>query len=236
MLHTRVSRASQDYARRISLATLCLLVALFFPCRVLAQQALPADLEIPNLGIVKDQIRAYQSSGDYETGLQRVAGQARAYLEANPGRPRPAMVLDIDDTSLSNWPAVDKSDFGYDPNVFEEWVLSAQAPPIQGTLDLYRFARQRGVAVFFITGRPQSWKKATEENLRKAGFTDWEGLYLRPESDKNESVVPYKSGVRRQLLEQGYSVVVNVGDQFSDLEGGYAESSFKLPNPMYYLP
>jgi len=31
-------------------------------------------------------------------------------------------------------------------------------------------------------------------------------------------------------------IVLNVGDQFSDLEGGYALHPTKLPNPMYYLP
>ena len=30
--------------------------------------------------------------------------------------------------------------------------------------------------------------------------------------------------------------VVNLGDQRSDLEGGYAERTFKLPNPVYFLP
>ena len=27
-----------------------------------------------------------------------------------------------------------------------------------------------------------------------------------------------------------------MGDQESDLSGGYAERTFKLPNPVYYLP
>jgi hypothetical protein len=31
-------------------------------------------------------------------------------------------------------------------------------------------------------------------------------------------------------------VIVNVGDQWSDLRGGYALRGFKLPNPMYTIP
>jgi hypothetical protein len=27
-----------------------------------------------------------------------------------------------------------------------------------------------------------------------------------------------------------------MGDQLSDLEGGYAERTFKLPNPFYWIP
>jgi hypothetical protein len=30
--------------------------------------------------------------------------------------------------------------------------------------------------------------------------------------------------------------VVNIGDQFSDLAGGFAERVFKLPNPYYFIP
>ena len=41
----------------------------------------------------------------------------------------------------------------------------------------------------------------------------------------------------RQLIEsQGYDIVANVGDQLSDLEGGFADRTFKLPNPMCFLP
>ena len=34
----------------------------------------------------------------------------------------------------------------------------------------------------------------------------------------------------------GFTILVNVGDQDSDLAGGHAVRPFKLPNPMYYIP
>lgn len=40
----------------------------------------------------------------------------------------------------------------------------------------------------------------------------------------------------RWLQQSGYRIVVNVGDQRSDLTGGYALKTFKLPNPSYYIP
>ena len=46
----------------------------------------------------------------------------------------------------------------------------------------------------------------------------------------------YKSLTRAYIESQGYNIVANFGDQFSDLIGGYADRTFKLPNPMYYLP
>lgn len=59
-----------------------------------------------------------------------------------------------------------------------------------------------------------------------------------PENDKmkDKSVIPYKSSTRKMIQEKGYTIVVNIGDQFSDLAGGYAERVFKLPNPYYFIP
>jgi hypothetical protein len=48
--------------------------------------------------------------------------------------------------------------------------------------------------------------------------------------------IQYKSGVRAHIEDLGYEIVANFGDQFSDLKGGFADRTFKLPNPNYYLP
>jgi hypothetical protein len=48
--------------------------------------------------------------------------------------------------------------------------------------------------------------------------------------------IRYKSGVRAHLEALGWHIVGNFGDQFSDLKGGFADKTFKLPNPNYYLP
>ena len=39
-----------------------------------------------------------------------------------------------------------------------------------------------------------------------------------------------------EIAERGYTIIFSMGDQDSDLAGGYAERTFKLPNPVYYLP
>jgi hypothetical protein len=50
------------------------------------------------------------------------------------------------------------------------------------------------------------------------------------------ATIPYKSGTRAYIESQGYTIVADFGDQFSDLEGGFAQKTFKMPNPNYYLP
>ena len=60
----------------------------------------------------------------------------------------------------------------------------------------------------------------------------------RPRSPprRRAPTIQYKSGTRAYIESQGYDIVANFGDQFSDLEGGFADKTFKMPNPNYYLP
>jgi len=43
----------------------------------------------------------------------------------------------------------------------------------------------------------------------------------------------FKASIRKKLVEQGYYIFINIGDQFSDFEGEYTGKTFKLPNPAY---
>jgi len=51
----------------------------------------------------------------------------------------------------------------------------------------------------------------------------------------NLLLVTFKSEARAAITKQGYTIIASIGDQYSDLKGGYAEKTFKLPNPYYYL-
>jgi hypothetical protein len=50
------------------------------------------------------------------------------------------------------------------------------------------------------------------------------------------TTIHYKSATRAHIESLGYHIVANFGDQYSDLIGGHADKTFKLPNPNYYLP
>jgi 5'-nucleotidase (lipoprotein e(P4) family) len=148
-----------------------------------------------------------------------------------------ALVLDIDETSLSNWDEETQDDFGYIEKDWNVWVDKKQAPAIEGTLRLYNEAVKHGVSVFFITGRPKSQEAATAGNLRAIGYNNWAGLALRGPHPPAEKTATYKSGERAKIVAAGYRIILNVGDQMSDLNGNpQAELSVKLPNPFYYLP
>jgi len=58
---------------------------------------------------------------------------------------------------------------------------------------------------------------------------------VRDESEVEMSASEYKSGRRAALEREGYAVVLNLGDQRSDLDGGHAERALLMPNPFYFV-
>jgi acid phosphatase len=206
----------------------------------------PPEAVAPSLVEAKRQVSAYVDSGRYEADIAAVTEQARAYLESRvPRGGRLAIVVDVDETALSNLPSLRANDYGFivpgpcdlprGPCGLGAWIRMAQADPIRPVLILARLARDRGVAVFFLTGRPEGWRTATEGNLRRAGY-EWTGVILKPDDLTTRSAVDFKAPERKKLVDQGYAIVVNIGDQMSDLDGGFAERTFKLPNPFYFIP
>jgi hypothetical protein len=198
-----------------------------------------------NLDLYKKELRQYHDCtckcGCYFQDIDIQADRAIAFLRRRAAHRNPkeelAMVLDIDETSLSNYQELLGADFTFNRPVFDAWVDSGQSPVIPGTLRLYKEAQRLGVSVFFITGRPERQLAITEENLRAQGFQDWQQLTLRPPSAAKQPVGAFKADVRAQIVAQGYKIVLNVGDQWSDLKGNpEAEFSVKYPDPFYYLP
>ena len=66
-----------------------------------------------NLGELKLQLVRYRCTR-YDADVAKVLRQARTYLEHEAARvKKPALVLDIDETSLSNWKQIYQNNFGY---------------------------------------------------------------------------------------------------------------------------
>ena len=217
----------------------------------LVATACAAQPHVRNLYDSQRSVERYISSGEYDRDFASVVASARAYLERRAKAVmRPAIVLDIDETSLSNWDNLKADDFGFIaggtctlqekmPCGFDDWIDQAKAPAIEPTLKFFNSLRGKDVniAVFFITGRRDKQRQATLWNLDRAGFNGWAGVATRPD-DQHGSIVPFKSGERDKVAEK-YTILANIGDQDSDLEdlkGKSAECSFKLPNPYYFIP
>lgn len=202
-----------------------------------------ASAEPPNLSLIKNEIVNYHDSGAYERELTRAIKQAHDYIlnqvAANSQRqPKKqlAVVLDVDETSLSNYEKIAHRNFVGTQSAIHKEIMAANSVPIKPMLSLYNDALKGGVKIFFVTGRNQSECQATEKNLRNAGYKNWAGLYCKPNNYNLPSIVRFKAKTRAFIAKQGYTVIATIGDQYSDLIGGFARKEFKLPNPFYYLP
>lgn len=197
--------------------------------------------KVINTTASKQELVRYHDTGQYMKEINSVMNDAISYLNMrlqhrDPGGRIPTLVLDIDETSLSNYAILKKLNFQGTPHDKIKAQNEANDPAITPTLRLYRFAKANHVAVFFITGRYESQRHATVKNLEKAGYHHWNGLFLRNKAYAHAPAAIYKTAVRKQLSELGYNIILNIGDQYSDLRGGYAEKTFKLPDPYYFIP
>jgi len=145
-----------------------------------------------NVGDAGIAARAYHDSGAYDRDLAIVANQAARWITKRAANARrPALVLDIDETALSNWEIIKLDDFGRPikgpcnpgsgaPCGWAAWDQLGRDPAIESALQVFRTARTSDVAVFFITGRPESHRAATERNLRLHYHRQYGRSALRP--------------------------------------------------------
>ncbi|WP_217247912.1 HAD family acid phosphatase [Streptomyces sp. AC602_WCS936] len=164
-------------------------------------------------------VAAAAADVDYDTwqrDVRAVMDRAMPYLkeriaDAAPGE-KQAIVLDIDNTSL-------ETDFGF----------SYPQPANRPVLEAAQYAQEHGVALFFVTARPGIIEAPTEWNLDHAGYES-SGLYVRGFLDLFRDVAEYKTEQRAEIESKGYTIIANIGNSATDLSGGHAEKTFKLPD------
>jgi predicted secreted acid phosphatase len=178
-------------------------------------------------------IVAYHDSGEWDADITRAVRRAKRILRRHADDfDRPAVVFDVDDTSLSNYECLKAVDFD---RTGAGCGADGDLPAIPQTLDLYRWARGRGVTVLFVTGRSDELRAVTRSNLRSEGYSGRLRLRMRPEDQPRRLRDGWKARTRRAIQRRGHRIVVNLGDQLSDLDGGSALRRIKLPNPMYVI-
>ncbi|MFI7602150.1 HAD family acid phosphatase [Actinoplanes sp. NPDC049681] len=201
----------------------------------------------------------------YAKEASSVARHGERYLAAQHGTYKTrAIVLDVDDTTLATYNYEIASNWAYNPTTNGEYVTQQKFPPVPGMVDMATAAEREGYAIFYLTGRPAAQEAATLGNLTADGVgvdagypkpttlsNGEDGLFTKPavadypdylkaacagDPDGKCTTIHYKSATRAHIESLGYDIVGNFGDQYSDFKGGYANKTFKLPNPSYYLP
>jgi HAD superfamily, subfamily IIIB (Acid phosphatase) len=234
--------------------------------------------QITNIDVLRQQIRNYYGDplgtgvfapdSSYANEASGVAAAGAWTLQRAAYRhhrsEHPAIVLDVDDTTLATWNYEIFSNWAYNPVTNATYVTGQLFPAVPGMVDMVNRAAAEGYAIFYLTGRPALQESATLGNLTTDGIgvdagypaptkltDDEDGLFTKPAvadypdylkaacaGDPNGSctTLHYKSATRAHIESLGYEIVANFGDQYSDLQGGYADRVFKLPNPNYFLP
>ncbi|BDH08569.1 HAD family acid phosphatase [Streptomyces seoulensis] len=153
---------------------------------------------------------------DYATWQRdcgRVMDEALPYIQSRiASGGKQAIVLDVDNTTL-------ETDFGF------RYPQPANRP----VLKVAQYAQSHGVALFFVTARPGILHWPTSYNLEHDGYqvTD---LRVRGLFDLFKDVADYKTAQRADIENHGYEIIANIGNSTSDLTGGHAEKTFKLPD------
>jgi predicted secreted acid phosphatase len=206
----------------------------------------------------------FSADSNYAREADGVAKDGANWLAARSNVPNRAIVLDVDDTTLATWNYEIFSNWAFNPATNGQFVTDQRFPAVPGMVEMVQQAANEGYAIFFLTGRGAGQEAATLGNLTSDGVgvdagypapttlnNGEDGLFTKPAvanyppylqaacaGDPNGSctTVHYKSATRAHIESLGYDIVGNFGDQFSDLEGGFADKTFKMPNPNYFLP
>ena len=182
--------------------------------------------KLDDVDIIDDYYR-----GTYEDEVTNIVKAVSEYLvglERAGGLPiNAAVVFDVDDTLLSTHPTKRAASF-------QSGMPTDFYPPIRQVCDLYRSLKQKGLRILIITGRHEEHRSITEANLKWAGVDGWDTLIMRSLHEKGVAADRYKSWHRSRLSAK-YRIVLNIGDQYSDLIGSYGGYNVKLPNRMYTI-
>ncbi|KAI3808010.1 hypothetical protein L1987_23950 [Smallanthus sonchifolius] len=188
-----------------------------------------------------DYVKEYMLGRSYEIDLEIVSVEAEKFAMSVDlrGDGMDVWIFDVDETLLSNLPYYAQHGYGseiFDNIQFDKWVLEGVAQAINPSLKLYKHVQKLGFKIFLLTGRTGNKRNITTNNLIMAGFENWDRLILRGEEDHGKTAVAFKSDKRKEIMEEGFRIIGNSGDQWSDLIGSYVSMrSFKLSNPMYFI-
>lgn len=127
----------------------------------------------------------------------------------------PAVVLDLDETVLDNsrfQGELVRRRLVYTPELWREWVRQRRAELVPGAGAFLAAARERGVAVFFVTNR-----RIEEEGDTVANLADL-GVDAAPETllCAGENDWPSDKAARRTLIAGTHRIVALVGDDLGD--------------------
>lgn len=178
-------------------------------------------------------VQQYIESGRYDKDICSLTQKAKAIVNyeilTNPRAK--TVIIDIDETLLSNLPYIKEQENLNDVDQLCAWQRHGLCQPIKPMVDFYLWALKKPVEVIFITARASDLADATTDNFNKHHLPVAKIIFRDP----IQWPVPkhFKTEQRRLISEAGSDIILNIGDQPTDFEGGYWKQALKVPNPFY---
>jgi hypothetical protein len=172
----------------------------------------PTDPTEPGTTAEPSQLPPYEV---WQADVAKEMNAAKDFIKSKQVEPgtKPAIILDIDNTA---------KEVTYKK-------LQLPHPANKPVLEVAQLAKQKGMAVIFVSSRSELLRPTTQQSLEAVGYPVDE-LHLRNLTDFRPTV-ELKTEFRKEAEEDdGYTIVANIGNNQKDLDGGHAERTFKLPD------
>lgn len=171
-----------------------------------------------------------QKAGEYRALCHQAYNLARLRLDhlLPNTSPKPfAIVTDIDETVLDNSPyQVHQSLKGaeYSDSSWMEWTNRIECDTIPGALSFLRYAKDKGVSIFYITNRLEEERVATLTDLQRYGFPDATNDHLTMKTTTSGKEI------RRKLVSEEYDILLFIGDNLSDFSAVFDKKPMEERN------
>jgi len=165
----------------------------------------------------------------------------------------PAVILDLDETVISNGPFdsyLVRHNETYDPTAWRAWVKCAEAPALPGAIEFLQACHKQGIKIFYVTNREAGEEADTRRNLIAIDAPLPQSYDCMLMKNEQPNWTSDKSS-RRAFVAQNHRVIMLFGDDFNDFVAAkdktpaerrqlfneharhWGRQWFLLPNPVY---
>ena len=168
-----------------------------------------------------------QQSGEYQALAYQAFNTAKTAFDqakASKGKKK-AVAVDLDETLVDNsayagWQV--KNHQPFTGETWTKWVDARQSGAVPGAVEFSNYVNRHGGTVFFVSNRRDDVEKAgTIDDMKHLGFTHVTEDRLFLKKDKSN-----KSPRFDNIMQQGYDIVLYVGDNLND----FGDATYRKSN------
>ena len=168
-----------------------------------------------------------QQSGEYQALAHQAFNSAKMafdHTKAVKGKKK-AVVVDLDETMMDNsayagWQIKNGKDFSQE--TWTQWVNARETTAIPGAVEFANYVNSHGGTMFYVSNRLENGERqGTIDDMKRLGFTGVSDKTLLLKADKSAKSARFKT-----ITDQGYDIVVYVGDNLND----FGDTTYHKPN------